>query len=159
MSRPNLSAGILLFRRNNKNQLEVLLVHPGGPYNKHKDKGAWSVPKGEYDSNETPLAAAQREFEEELGTKLQAENFIELHPVKQKGGKTIIAFACEGNFDCSTIKSNIISFEFPYRSGKYIDIPEVDKAAWFDAESAKEKINPAQSALITELEEILFSGN
>ena len=155
MAKRNVSAGILLFRLNNKKQLEVLLVHPGGPYNKYKDAGAWSIPKGEYDTNETALNAAKREFEEELGTILKADYFITLKPVKQKGGKTIIAFACEGNLDCTTVKSNTLTFEYPYRSGKFIEIPEVDKAEWFEAGLAKEKINQAQAALITELKEIL----
>ena len=158
MAKQNTSAGILLYRRNTNGIPEYLLVHPGGPYNQYKDKGAWSIPKGEYEPGESPWCAAKREFEEELGTALKCtEKVIDLHPVKQKGGKTVRAFACEGDIDCDNVKSNVIPFEYPYRSGKFIDVPEVDKAAWFSAAVAKEKINPAQVALINELEGLIFA--
>ena len=142
------SAGILLFRFNNKN-LEVLLVHPGGPFWKNKDQGAWSIPKGEFDSEE-PLDAAIRELKEETGLVLKGD-FIELTPVKQKSGKLVYGFAKEHDFDPSQIKSNEFEMEWPPKSGKKKLFPEIDKAEWFDAETAKERIISAQMAFIEDL--------
>ena len=142
------SAGILLFRFNNKN-LEVLLVHPGGPFWKNKDQGAWSIPKGEFDSEE-PLDAAIRELKEETGLVLKG-HFIELTPVKQKSGKLVYGFAKEHDFDPSQIKSNEFEMEWPPKSGKKKLFPEIDKAEWFDAETAKERIISAQMAFIEDL--------
>lgn len=143
------SAGIVLYRRINK-KIEIFLVHPGGPFWKGKDKGAWSIPKGEFTEDEDPLTVARREFNEETGQTVDG-NFEQLTPVKQKGGKIVHAWAVEGDADSDNIVSNTFQQEWPYKSGKWITIPEVDKAAWFSAEEAKEKINPAQTAFIDEL--------
>lgn len=142
------SAGILLYRTSNK-KLEVFLVHPGGPFWKNKDEGAWSIPKGEFDE-EKPLDAAIREMKEETGVVLKAD-FIELTPVKQKSGKLVYAFAKEYDLDPSQIKSNEFEMEWPPKSGKKKMFPEIDKAEWFDVKTAKEKIIAAQSTLIDEL--------
>jgi predicted NUDIX family NTP pyrophosphohydrolase len=143
------SAGILLYRRTNQ-QPEFFLVHPGGPFWKGKDKGAWSIPKGEYPEDEEPLAAAKREFEEETGTNIKGK-FIELQPVKQKGGKLVLAWAVEGDIDAESIVSNSYKIEWPYKSGKFQSFPEVDKAGWFAETEAKQMINPAQAELIDDL--------
>lgn len=147
------SAGILLYRFHN-NLTEVLLVHPGGPFWVKKDLGAWSIPKGEFDEDEKPLDAAIREVEEELGIKV-AGKFIELSPVKQKGGKAIYAWALQGNFNAKEIKSNTFEMEWPPKTGITKSFPEVDKAAWFNLNEAKEKINKGQVPLIEGLEIIL----
>lgn len=144
------SAGIVLYRIQ-KNCVEVFLVHPGGPYWSKKDDGAWSIPKGEFNENEEPLAAAKREFQEETGIKISGE-FIQLNPVKQKGGKMVYAWAVEGDIDPAKIKSNSFEIEWPPRSGKMKSFPEIDKAAWFQLSHAQKKIIEAQSALIKELE-------
>ena len=143
------SAGILLYRLKD-NLTQVFLVHPGGPFFAKKDAGVWSIPKGEFTSDEEPLAAAKREFEEETGQVING-NFIELSPIKQKGGKIVYAWAVEGDIDHETIVSNVFTMEFPYKSGKWVTYPEVDKAAWFDVDTAEEKINAAQAALLTDL--------
>jgi predicted NUDIX family NTP pyrophosphohydrolase len=148
------SAGILLYRYVN-DELQVLLVHPGGPYHVNKDKGAWSIPKGEFEQGEEALVAAKREFEEELGQKVISDDFMKLQPIVQKSGKTVYAWAAEGEIDTINIKSNVFKMEYPYKSGKWIDVAEVDKAEWFTPEVAREKINPGQVPLIDELENIL----
>ncbi|HEY0749847.1 MAG TPA: NUDIX domain-containing protein, partial [Chitinophagaceae bacterium] len=135
-------------------ELEVLLVHPGGPFWKNKDQGAWSIPKGEFTNSEDPLDAAIREFEEETGVKLQG-NFIELEQIQQKGGKLVLAWAIESDLDPSSIRSNTFSMEWPPKSGKWIEVPEIDKASWFPVEEAREKINPAQQALLEDLKQKL----
>ncbi len=150
---PVLSAGILAFKFLN-NELQVFLVHPGGPFWAKKDAGAWSIPKGEYDSNEDVLAAAKREFVEETGQTIDG-NFIKLKPQKLKSGKIIHAFAVEADVDETNIKSNYFPLEWPPRSGKIIQIPEVDKGGWFGIQAAKEKINPGQINFIDELSEII----
>lgn len=149
------SAGILLYRVTSKG-LEVFLVHPGGPFWKNKEVGTWSIPKGEYLEDEDPLKAAIREFEEETGVTL-AGNFIELAPIKQKSGKIVKAWALEGNMDASKLKSNTFDLEWPPKSGKMIQVPEVDKGEWFTLPVAKEKINPGQFAFIIELNGLLKS--
>lgn len=146
---PQKSAGILLYRNPKKN-LEIFLVHPGGPFWKNKDAGAWSIPKGEFDDSEEPLAAALREMKEETGITLTGQ-FIELPPVKQKGGKLVYAFAKEHDLDPSQIKSNEFEIEWPPKSGKKKMFPEIDKAEWFDFETAKQKINQAQVNLVVEI--------
>ena len=146
---PQKSAGVLLYRIRNKNP-EVLLVHPGGPFWKNKDEGAWSIPKGEFDDNERPLDAAIREMKEETGVVLKGD-FIELNPVKQKSGKLVYAFAKEHDLDPSQIKSNEFEMEWPPKSGKKKMFPEIDKAEWFDIKTAKEKIIAAQKSFIDEL--------
>lgn len=147
------SAGILLYRKTNLSA-EIFLVHPGGPFWKGKDKGAWSIPKGEFSKDEDPLTVAKREFNEETGQTIDG-NFVELKPVQQKGGKMVYAWAVEGDADAENIISNTFKQEWPYKSGKWITIPEVDKAGWFSIEEAKEKINAAQAALIDQLERVL----
>ena len=144
------SAGILLYRFTN-DLAEILLVHPGGPFWAKKDLGAWSIPKGEFEANENPLDAAKREVEEETGIKVQGE-FIELTPAKQKSGKVIYAWAQQKDINPEQIKSNNFEIEWPPKSGKKKSFPEIDKAAWFEVEDAKKKINAGQVPLITELE-------
>ena len=138
----------------NPSRLEVFLVHPGGPFWKSKDDGAWSIPKGEPALNEAPLAAAIREFREETGCDVSG-NFIELPPITQKAGKRVLAWALEGNIDETNIVSNTFSMEWPPRSGKQSTFPEIDKGQWFTAEIAMRKMNPAQTRLITALLELL----
>ena len=152
-----ISAGIILYRKNKEN-LEVLLVHPGGPFWSSKDLGAWSIPKGEIVDNENALDAAIREFKEETGLLLSG-NFIELSPVKLKSGKQVFAFVIEGDFNVEKLISNTCEVIWPPRSNKKITIPEVDKAGWFSIEDAVIKINAGQVPLIKELEEILKIGN
>lgn len=148
------SAGILLYRKTSK-KLEVFLVHPGGPFWKNKDAGAWSIPKGEYTDDEDPLQAAIREFEEETGTLLSGD-FIELTAIRQKAGKQVKAWAVEGDMDPKTVVSNTFPIEWPPKSGKWIQAPEVDKAGWFTLEEAEQKINPAQVAFLEELKNRLI---
>jgi predicted NUDIX family NTP pyrophosphohydrolase len=143
------SAGIMLFRKNGTG-LRLFLVHPGGPFWKNKDAGAWSIPKGEFKEVEEPLLAAIREFKEETGHELTG-NPIELTPIKQKGGKWVYAWAVEGDIDAEAIISNSFEIEWPYNSGKWQTYPEVDKAAWFDIQEAKIKINAGQIPLIEDL--------
>jgi len=147
------SAGILLYRKSN-DQLQVFLVHPGGPFFRNKDDGSWSIPKGEFLDDEVPLAAARREFLEETGQSVDGK-FIPLEPITQKGGKMVYAWAVEGDINHETIVSNLFELEWPPRSGKKQSFPEIDKAAWFDIETAKAKINAAQAAFINELAERL----
>ncbi|MDB5157888.1 MAG: hypothetical protein JWR50_2595 [Mucilaginibacter sp.] len=151
----NQSAGILLYRNNNA-RLEVFLVHPGGPFFKNKDEGAWSIPKGEVLVDEEPLLAARREFLEETGQKLVGEKFIELSPIRQKSGKTVVAWAVEGDIDPENIASNLFEIEWPPKSGKQASFAEIDRGGWFGVDEAKVKINPAQVALIDELEGLLI---
>ncbi len=146
------SAGILAYRLKN-NTAQVLLVHPGGPFFANKDQGAWSIPKGEF-TNEDALAAAKREFLEEVGVSLKG-NFIELHPVKQRSGKIVYAWAIECDLDVSKFISNTFEIEWPPKSGKMQSFPEIDKAEWFTIEIAKQKINSSQIPLIDELLEKL----
>jgi len=143
------SVGILLYRVL-KNKPEFFLVHPGGPFWANKDAGAWTIPKGEYDINEEPLAAAIREFAEETGHTISG-NFIALSPIIQKAGKQVDAWAVEGDIDATTIRSNLFELEWPPKSGNWKSYPEVNRAEWFDSKTAKEKINPAQVAFIDEM--------
>ena len=147
------SAGILLYRITNGIP-EFFLIHPGGPFWKNKDEGAWSIPKGEFGDDEEPLEAAIREFKEETGHDINVP-FIALSPIKQKGGKQVFAWAAEGDIDATQIVSNEFEIEWPPRSGKKQSFPEVDKAAWFDTSSAKQKINTTQAVLIEELISII----
>ncbi len=143
------SAGILLYRIKEK-QLQIFLVHPGGPFWKNKDAGAWSIPKGEYETGEDAFATAKKEFEEETGQSITG-NFISLNTIKQKSGKLVIAWAVEGDINELNIKSNEFEMEWPPRSGKKIKVPEVDKGGWFTVEEAKIRINIAQVGLIDQL--------
>lgn len=153
---PRISAGLLTYRQQD-GRLEVLLVHPGGPFWRNKDDGAWSIPKGEVEPGEDLLDAARREFQEELG--LAADGpFLPLTPVKQKVAKIVHAWAFAGNCDPSQIKSNTFTVEWPPRSRKLQQFPEVDQAAFFDLATARQKINAAQIPLLDELEESLATG-
>ena len=131
------SAGLMLYRRINS-VIEFFLVHPGGPYWKNKDEGAWSIPKGEFDEDEDPLHAATREFFEETGISVSGD-FVELKPVYQKGGKKVFSWALEKDIDVNNIASNAFEIEWPPRSGKIKNFPEVDKAGWFTIEEAKKR--------------------
>lgn len=134
--------------------IQVLLAHPGGPYNARKDEGAWSIPKGEPEPDEDSFLTAQREFEEETGLKPTGP-FISLQPVKQKGGKIVHAWAFEGDCDPSTVCSNTFTMEWPPKSGRQMQFPEIDRAEFFDLATARRKINSGQVGLIDELETIL----
>ena len=138
--------------RRTPNGPEVLLVHPGGPFWKNKDDGAWSIPKGEVEPDEDLLTAARREFQEELGF-APAGPYTPLSPIKQKAGKVVHAWAFEGDCDPATCKSNTMRIAWPPGSGKWITIPEIDRVEFFGFAAARAKINPAQSALIDELEQ------
>ncbi len=151
------SAGLLLYRCM-ENTIEFFLVHPGGPFWKNKDIGAWTIPKGELEDEEDALEAAKREFKEETGTIIDG-NFITLTPVKQKAGKLVYAWAIQGNIDSEKITSNTFKIQWPPKSGKWVDLPEVDKAGWFSIEESKQKINPAQIPLIDELLELIKNNN
>jgi predicted NUDIX family NTP pyrophosphohydrolase len=146
------SAGVLLYRRT-PSGLEVLLVHPGGPYWARKDEGAWSIPKGELDGSEAPLEAARREFAEETGTSVDGM-FVPLAPVRQPGGKLVHAFAVEGEFDPQTLTSSTFTVEWPRGSGRLRTFPEVDRAGWFTMNEAREKILKGQVPLLDELDAI-----
>ena len=147
------SAGLLLFRRP-KGGLEVFLAHPGGPFWKMRDLGAWTVPKGLVERGEDPLRAAIREFEEETSVRPEGP-FLQLGSVRQKAGKLVHAWAWEGEADPRQVRSNLMRAEWPRGSGRLLTFPEVDRCEWFDARSARQKINPAQSELIDRLEAAL----
>lgn len=147
------SAGILLYRFRGK-VIEVLLVHPGGPYWGHKEDGVWSIPKGETDPGEELLAAAKREFYEETGTEVDGD-FLKLKPVTLTSGKTIHAFALKGDLNPSEVHSNNFSIEWPPSSGKIQLFPEIDKAGWFDLKTASEKLTKSQVPFITELQKVV----
>jgi predicted NUDIX family NTP pyrophosphohydrolase len=151
--RANESAGMLLFRRAPEG-LEVFLAHPGGPFWKHKDAGAWTIPKGEVNEGEEPLVAARREFQEETGI-APAAPYLPLGSIRQKAGKTVHAWAWEGDADPEAVTSNEIRTEWPRGSGRWLTFPEVDRCAWFTPEAAREKINPAQAELIGRLQALL----
>jgi len=149
---PKQSAGILLYRKS-KSELQVFLVHPGGPFFKNKDSGAWSIPKGEFLDDEDALTAAKREFEEETGQAIDG-SFVKLEPVRLKSGKIVHAWAVEGDIDHETIYSNSFEMEWPPKSGKNQSFPEIDRAGWFGEDEARMKINSAQSKLIDSLIEM-----
>jgi len=143
------SAGLLLYRQGSEG-LEVLLAHPGGPFWAKKDDGAWSIPKGEFDDPEDPLAAAIREFEEETGARPAGE-FIALKPIIQPGGKLVYAWALRADFDPASLKSNQFSMEWPPRSGQQRSFPEVDRAEWFGLEAASRKVLKGQAGFLDQL--------
>jgi len=147
------SAGILLYRGGG-DALEVLLVHPGGPLWARRDAGAWSIPKGEYGPQEDPLAAARREFAEELGVAPPEGEAASLGEVRQKSGKVVRAWALAGDLDVTVVQSNTFTLEWPPRSGRLQEFPEVDRAQWLGLALAREKINPAQVALLDRLGEL-----
>jgi predicted NUDIX family NTP pyrophosphohydrolase len=146
---PKTSAGILAYRFKAK-QLQVLLVHPGGPFYKNKDDGVWSIPKGEYDETEDALTVAKKEFHEETGNTIDGK-FIPLIPVKIKSGKIINCWAVEAELEQPFISSNSFEMEWPPKSGKMQSFPETDKAEWFTINEARKKISPGQSAILDEL--------
>jgi predicted NUDIX family NTP pyrophosphohydrolase len=150
---PKRSAGLLMYRRHNR-QMEVFLVHPGGPFWAKKDLGAWSISKGEYVEGELPLEAARREFEEETSFAAQGD-FLELGAVQQAGGKVVSAWAFEGDCDPSKLVSNRCQIEWPPRSGHQIEIPEVDRGAWFSIAEAKERILKSQTPFLERLSRLL----
>jgi predicted NUDIX family NTP pyrophosphohydrolase len=144
------SAGILLFRRAAAG-LELLLVHPGGPFWTRKDVGAWSLPKGEVGDGEDPFACALREFAEETGTALDPGDVIDLGEVRQRAGKRVQAWAAEGDLDAGAIVSNTFEMEWPPRSGRRQEFPEVDRAAWFAPDEARERLLAAQAPFVERL--------
>lgn len=149
------SAGLLLFR-DTAAGVEVLLVHPGGPFWARKDDGSWSIPKGEFADGKEPLAAAKREFEEEMGVP-PAGDFLPLEPVRQPSGKLVLAWAVRSDFDPSSLKSNTFFMEWPPKSGRQQEFPEVDRAAWFELESARPKILKGQAPFLDQLMERIES--
>lgn len=146
------SAGLLIHRRSGGG-LEVLLVHPGGPYFRARDAGAWSIPKGEIEPGEDALAAARREVEEETGFRPEGD-FLPLGSVVQKGGKIVHAWAVAGDFDERIVRSNRVSLEWPPRSGRREEFPEIDRAAYFSLAEARKMINPAQIAFVETVERL-----
>ena len=148
---PKVSAGLLQFRRRD-GALEVFLVHPGGPFWKNKDAGAWSIPKGEFAEGEEPLDAAIREFEEETGF-ASTGPYHALAPVRQAGGKIVHAWSFEGDCDADRARSNLVERAWPPGSGRVIRFPEIDRAAWFSLDEAARRINPGQAPLLHELKE------
>jgi predicted NUDIX family NTP pyrophosphohydrolase len=149
---PKRSAGLLMYRRT-ASGLEVFLVHPGGPYWAKKG-GAWGIPKGEYDKNEAPLDAAKREFTEETGFTAMGP-FVELGAIEQKSGKIVTAWAVEGDCDPGQLVSNTCSLEWPPKSGKFVEIPEIDRGQWFGMTEARETIRKAQEPLLERLQDAL----
>jgi predicted NUDIX family NTP pyrophosphohydrolase len=152
---PKQSAGLLMYRKP-AGVLEVFLVHPGGPFFEKKDIEVWGIPKGEIHKGEDALAAARREFEEETGFKAEGA-FLSLMPVTQKGGKIVQAWAMEGDCDPERMKSNTFTLEWPPRSGRHQEFPEVDRSGWFTINEAKRKINPAQISFLEELRQMMES--
>jgi predicted NUDIX family NTP pyrophosphohydrolase len=155
-NRSTQSAGLLLFRRGAAG-LEVFLAHPGGPFWAKKDAGAWTIPKGEINEGEEPLDAARREFREETGIAPNGD-FIDLGSIRQKSGKTVHAWAWEGDADPGAITCNLARVEWPRGSGRWLEFPEVDRCGWFGPGEARGKINPAQAELIDRLEARLHDG-
>jgi predicted NUDIX family NTP pyrophosphohydrolase len=155
---PSQSAGLLLFRRTD-GRLEILLGHMGGPFFARRDEGAWSIPKGEYEPDEEPRAAARREFEEEFGTPPpSAAALLDLGTVRQRNGKLVTAWALESDFDVTTIVSNTFELEWPPKSGRRQSFPEIDRAEWFDIDTARSKMIVGQDALLDRLLEHVRSG-
>lgn len=145
-----------MFRRSRG--LELFLVHPGGPFFRNKDEGAWSIPKGEVEEGTEPLAAAIREFEEETGTSPPDGELVPLGEIRQKGGKRVVAWAIEGDLEPSTLKSNTFEIEWPPRSGRRERFPEIDRADFFPPDLARRKLNSAQAELVDRLERKLEGG-
>jgi len=148
------SAGLVLFRRRD-GKLEVLLVHPGGPFWQRRDEGVWSIPKGEFDENEAGIEVARREFQEELGTAAPDGVPTPLGEVRQAGGKLVQAWALTGDLDVSRMMSNTFEIEWPPQSGKMQTFPEIDRAGWFDLDTARRKLLPAQQAFVDRLEALV----
>jgi predicted NUDIX family NTP pyrophosphohydrolase len=150
------SAGLLLYRRH-QGVWQVFLVHPGGPFWKAKDLGAWSIPKGEFEAGEDPLEAAKREFREETGLVIEGDALV-LAPIKQTGGKLIHAWAMEGDCDPGAIRSNTFSIEWPPRSGRVRQFPEVDRGEWFGLDDARERLTKGQRGFVDQLRALLVAG-
>jgi predicted NUDIX family NTP pyrophosphohydrolase len=150
------SAGLLLYRERG-GRLEVLLVHPGGPYWAKKDAGAWTIPKGEIGEGEDPLAAARREFEEETGMPASGD-VVALTPCRQPGGKLVLAWALRGDLDAAAVRSNTFTLEWPPRSGRRQEFPEVDRAAWLSVDEAREKILRGQAPFLDDLATLVSGG-
>lgn len=148
------SAGLLMYRQSGDGTLEVMLAHPGGPYWQRRDAGAWTIPKGEYETPETPLEAACREFSEETGFAATAP-YLPLGDIVQKGGKRIRAWAVAGNADPALLSSNSFEIEWPPRSGRRQHFPEIDRVEWFSLAQARSKLNPAQAAWLDRLADAL----
>ena len=151
---PNVSAGLLLFRRSGDGALELFLAHPGGPFWAHRDDGAWTIPKGALNADEPLLDAARREFEEETGLRPTGP-FLPLGSIRQKAGKTVHAWAWEGDADPARVTSNTMRTEWPRGSGQWLTFPEVDRCAWFDPATARVKLNAAQAEFVERLEAVL----
>jgi predicted NUDIX family NTP pyrophosphohydrolase len=148
---PTVSAGLLLYRLTDDGALEVLVVHPGGPFWRTKDDGAWSIPKGEIEDGDHPQATADREFAEELGTVAPAGRRIDLGEITQRAGKRVLAWAVAGDFDVTTLRSNTFDLEWPRGSGRLESFPEVDRAEWFTVPVAHQKLNEAQRPFLERL--------
>jgi predicted NUDIX family NTP pyrophosphohydrolase len=144
------SAGLLLYRRV-AGGVEVLLAHPGGPLWRTRDAGAWTIPKGEIEAGEEPQAVARREFREETGHEAPAGKALDLGDIRQKSGKVVVAWGCEGDLDPATAVSNTFPLEWPSGSGDYIDVPEIDRVEWFEPEEARRRLNPAQAPFVDRL--------
>jgi predicted NUDIX family NTP pyrophosphohydrolase len=153
MPMPRLSAGLLMYRIKD-GALQVLLAHPGGPFFRNKDEGSWTIPKGEPDADEDLLVTAQREFEEETGIK-PAGPFMALKAIQQKGGKIVHAWAFQADCDPRAMVSNTFTIEWPPKSGRQMEFPEIDRAEFFDLHTARKKIKAGQEALLDELEAIV----
>ena len=151
-SMPRISAGILMYRHGDTG-IEVLLVHPGGPFWRNRDLGAWSIPKGEFLEGENPEAVARREFAEELGVELTGP-LQPLGQLRQRGGKTVIGYAAKGALDVANVRSNQVPIEWPPRTGRIIHIPEIDRAEWFDLPLARKKILASQQPFLDRLENL-----
>lgn len=151
------SAGILLYRKR-AGGLQVFLVHPGGPFWKNKDEGAWSIPKGEFEENEEALAAAKREFQEETGFTADGE-FLPLQPLRQPGGKVVHAWAQEADLDAGAVRSNSFSLEWPRGSGRIAQFPEIDRAEWFPIAAARRKMLKGQRPLLEQLQRTVLAGS
>ena len=152
------SAGLLLYRRSGRGEIELLIAHPGGPLFARRDAGWWTVPKGEYEPGEEPLATAEREFAEELGQAPPDGERADLGEVQQASGKRVRVWAAEGDLDTGSVTSNQFEMEWPLKSGRVQHFPEVDRAEWVSPEIARERLNPAQVAFVDRLVELLATG-
>ena len=155
MRRMKRSAGVLLYRTGPDSPIELLLVHMGGPFWQNRDAGAWSIPKGEVEAGETPVSVALREFEEELGSPVPRTELVSLGEISQAGGKRVVIFAGEGDFDVSEARSNTFTIEWPPGSGKEREFPEVDRAAWVSPDAARVKLVKGQVAFVDRLLDLL----
>ncbi len=149
---------MLLYRWATAGALEVLVAHPGGPYWARRERGAWSIPKGELEAGEDPRAAAVREFAEETGVPLEASRLRSLGSVRQRGGKIVHGFACEGDLDPDAVRSNLVRTTWPPGSGRTVEFPEIDRVAWVSLAAARRRLNPAQHAFLDRLRDLLDHG-